>query len=138
MSVRSTFGTLPLTETSRGTSIPITETATLSISMAITPLPRSLERRQVKKADGGPIIARKGAATSFLGLSITYNVGDSMYADYIQMAGVRVVIHGQNEPVFPDVMGIDAPSGYQTAVAMRKVKEVLAEVEAGSGIYLDL
>lgn len=57
-----------------------------------------------------------------LGLSVTYNVGGKEYLDYPQMAAVRVIVHDQNETVFPDVMGFNVPKGYQSSTAMSRVR----------------
>lgn len=56
-----------------------------------------------------------------VGLAVTYYVGEEEYLDYIEKTGVKVVVHTQHEPVFPDIMGVNVASGYQSQAGMTKV-----------------
>lgn len=57
----------------------------------------------------------------YTGLQVAYYVGQDQYLDFVQGAGVRIVIHGQNETVFLDANGFNMPSGYQSTAAMKQV-----------------
>lgn len=59
-----------------------------------------------------------GAVT---GLTVTYFVGTESYLSQIETAGLRIVVHMQDDPIFPDVMGVSVPSGYQTSLGIKKV-----------------
>lgn len=48
-------------------------------------------------------------------------MGEDQYLDFVEGAGVRVVIHSQNETIFPDAFGVNTPSGYQTVAAIKEV-----------------
>jgi hypothetical protein len=58
---------------------------------------------------------------TFPGLSIVYNDGSDEYLDFVQTTGIRVIIHSQNEIIFPDSQGFYVPSGYKSTAAMAKV-----------------
>lgn len=58
---------------------------------------------------------------SLVGLSITYLVGEEEYTDDTADAGLRVVVHTQQEPIFPDMFGFNIASGYQASVTMTRV-----------------
>lgn len=62
-----------------------------------------------------------GETSQILGLSVMYSVREEEYLDFIQNAGVKVVLHGQNESVFPDAFGLNTPAGYQSSISMKLV-----------------
>lgn len=60
-----------------------------------------------------------------IGLSLAYYIEEEEYLDFTQKAGMRVVIHGQNETVLPDNFGFDVASGYRSTVAISQVCNLL-------------
>lgn len=54
---------------------------------------------------------------------VTYAVGQDEYMDFVQAAGVRVIIHDQDETVLPDVSGINVPTGFQATATIRRVAD---------------
>lgn len=70
-----------------------------------------------------------------LGLSVAYFVSEQEYLDFIQNAGVRVVVHRQNETVFPDASGFNIPSGYQSTISLTEVVTIEADPLEGHSEY---
>lgn len=55
------------------------------------------------------------------GLSVTYYVDADEYLDFVNTAGVRIVIQNRRDPIFPDTSGYSMPSGYHSVASIRKV-----------------
>lgn len=55
------------------------------------------------------------------GLTVTYSIGEDQYLDFVEQAGIRVVVQGQNETVFPDAAGYSVPGGFQSTAALQLV-----------------
>jgi hypothetical protein len=68
------------------------------------------------------IMGRFGDVSFFaLGLTVLYSDGADDYLDFVQSTGLRIVVHSQQDTIFPDSQGFSVASGYKTTAAIDKV-----------------
>lgn len=56
------------------------------------------------------------------GLRLLLNVNQSDYLNYIEGAGVRVVVHHKTQHPFPDIFGYSAPTGAISSFGLKHVR----------------
>lgn len=63
------------------------------------------------------------------------NVNQTDYLDYIEGAGVRLVVHHQSEHPFPDTFGYSAPVGAISAFGIKLVRVIAIYIQGGPLIF---
>lgn len=58
---------------------------------------------------------------AFLWLHLKLNYSQGEYADWLNIVGMRIIIHEADETIFPDINGYNLPPGYDVAFSLRKV-----------------
>lgn len=56
------------------------------------------------------------------GLRLLLNVNQSDYMPTTEAAGVRIVVHEQDQEPFPDTFGYSAPTGFISSFGLKAVK----------------